>query len=550
MPSEVSTVSGDQSAEELNRELAEAREQQAATAEILKVISSSPTDLHRVMTTVAHNAAHVCGANDAQVYRVEDGALRIVASYGTVGVTASMRVHGVPLTRATVSGRAFLDRQSIHVADLAAVLETDFPDSRSYQEELGFRTTLATPLLSKNIPIGVILIRRMAVDPFSNKQIAMLETFADQAVIAIENARLFEAEQTRTRELTERTHELMEALEYQTATSDVLAVISRSKFDLQPTLDAIAGTASRLCGAADVTIFLRDGGDLRSTAHHGHMSMAFPYVRQPIGRDWVAGRTVLDRKPIHVHDLFTAGEDLSRGREIAALAGHRTTLGIPLLREGAAIGCIVLRRAVVKPFAEKQITILQTFADQAVIAIENTRLFEAEQASKRELAESLEEQTATSEVLQVISSSAGELLPVFAAILKNAVQICGAEYGQMFLFEEGSFRAVATHDLPRAWAELLARSPPIPADPKLPLGRLAATKRVVEVADLRTEQGYINRYPTLVGLVEVGGARTLLIVPMLKENALVGAIGIHCQEVRPFTEARGAAVARHHRPSL
>src|SRR5215813_8952801 len=140
----------------------------------------------------------------------------------------------------------------------------------------------------------------------------------------------------------------------------------------------------------------------------------------------------------------------------------------------------------------------------------------------------------TSEVLQVISSSAGELLPVFAAILKNAVQICGAEYGQMFLFEEGSFRAVATHDLPRAWADLLARSPPIPADPKLPLGRLAATKRVVEVADLRTEQGYIDRYPTLVELVEVGGARTLLIVPMLKENALVGAIGIHRQEVRPL----------------
>ena len=197
---------------------------------------------------------------------------------------------------------------------------------------------------------------------------------------------------------------------------------------------------------------------------------------------------------------------------------------------------ILIRRAEVRPFTERQIEVVTTFADQAVIALENARLFEAEQASKRELAESLEEQTATSEVLQVISSSAGELLPVFAAILKNAVQICGAEYGQMFLFEEGSFHAVATHDLPRAWADLLARSKPIPADPKLPLGRLAATKQVVQVADLRTEQCYIDRYPTLVGLVEVGGARTLLIVPMLKENALVGAIGIHRQEVRPFTD--------------
>src|SRR5262245_7503558 len=175
----------------------EAREQQVATAEILKVISSSATDLHHVMATIAHNAAHVCGANDAQVYRADEGALRIVASYGAVGATASARIDGVPLTRRTVSGRAFLDRQSIHVPDLAAVLETEFPDSASYQKELGFRTTLATPLLSKNVPIGVILIRRMVVNPFSNKQIAMLETFADQAVIAIENTRLFEEVQAR-----------------------------------------------------------------------------------------------------------------------------------------------------------------------------------------------------------------------------------------------------------------------------------------------------------------------------------------------------------------
>jgi hypothetical protein len=173
MPSEISTVSGDRPVKDLKRELAEAREQQAATAEILKVISSSPTDLHRVMATVAHNAAQVCGANDAQVYRINNGALHIVASCGAVGATASARIDGLPLTRGTVTGRAFLDRQSIHVPDLAAVLETEFPDSRSYQKELGFRTTLATPLLSKNIPIGVILIRRMAVNPFSNTGFAV-----------------------------------------------------------------------------------------------------------------------------------------------------------------------------------------------------------------------------------------------------------------------------------------------------------------------------------------------------------------------------------------
>src|SRR5262249_43009944 len=194
------------------------------------------------------------------------------------------------------------------------------------------------------------------------------------------------------------------------------------------------------------------------------MSMAFPYVRQPIGRDWVAGRTVIDRKPIHVHDLFTAGDDLSRGREIAALAGHRTTLGIPLMREDAAIGCIVLRRDVVHPFAEKQITILQTFADQAVIAIENTRLFEEVQARTHDLTESLEQQTAMSEILSVISGSPGALQPVFEATLRNAVRICGAKFGQLFLFNVKEFHVVATRDVPRAWAEFLERRPSVPAD--------------------------------------------------------------------------------------
>jgi len=194
-----SKVAGDQAVEALRRELAEAREQQTATAEILKVISSSPNDLQKVMATVAQNAASVCSATDAHIYTVKGDRLHVVATYGLVGVTSTARTEGLPLTRGTVTGRAFLDQRTVHIADLAASLETDFPDSKPYQSELGFRTALATPLLSRGTSIGAIWIRRMTVDPFSDKQIEMLETFADQAVIAIENARLFEEVQARSR---------------------------------------------------------------------------------------------------------------------------------------------------------------------------------------------------------------------------------------------------------------------------------------------------------------------------------------------------------------
>jgi len=310
MPSEVSTVSGDRSVKELERELAEARELQAATAEILKVISSSPTDLASVMATVAYQAAHVCGASDAQVYRVDDGALRIVASHGGVGATASARARGLPLTRGTVTGRAFLDRQSIHVPDLAAVLETEFPESASYQRELGFRTTLATPLLSKNISIGVITIRRMAVDPFSNKQIAMLETFAHQAVIAIENTRLLEAELASKREL-------QRSLDYQTATSEMLNVISRSPSQLQPVVDAIVQTAKRLCSAERATMWRWREGRFDLLAHTIIDPALAKYLKDnpiPPDRTSLATRAVLEGHTMHVPDLQTEPSSAARTR--------------------------------------------------------------------------------------------------------------------------------------------------------------------------------------------------------------------------------------------
>src|SRR5499427_5196382 len=424
---------------EARGELAEARKQQAATTDILKVISSSPTDLHGVMETIAHNAAHVCGANDAQVYRIDNGALRIVASYGAVGATARARTDGLPLTRGTVTGRAFLDRRSIHVPDLAAALETEFPEAASYQKELGFRTTLATPLLSKNVAMGVLTIRRMAVDPFSDKQIATLETFADQAVIAIENTRLFEAEQASKRDL-------QRSLDYQTATSEVLNVISRSPSQLQPVVDAIVQTAKRLCSAERATMWRWREGRFDLLAHTITDPTLAKYLKDnpiPPDRTSLATRAVLEGHTMHVPDLQA---DPEIGRKDQVVVGRiRTLLAVPLLRKGEPIGVLSLSRSEVKPFSDSEIELVQTFADQAVIAIENTRLFEAEQASKRELTEALEQQTATADVLKVISRSALDVQKVLDALVESAARLCNAYDAQIFQVFGDGLRLVAHH---------------------------------------------------------------------------------------------------------
>ena len=210
-------------------------------------------------------------------------------------------------------------------------------------------------------------------------------------------------------------------------------------------------------------------------------------------------------------------------------------LGVPLLREGTPIGVIVLTRKMVRPFTDKQIKLVDTFADQAVIAIENTRLFEAEQQRTRELAGSLERQTATAEVLKVISSSPDDLSPVFQTILANATRICEANFANIYRWDGDALRLVATQNTPLAYAEMRGRLP-MPPDPKTPSGRMVVTKTAVHVADLAADESYIERIPTSVAAVELGGIRTLLVVPMVRENELVGCVNVYRQEVRPFTE--------------
>jgi GAF domain-containing protein/anti-sigma regulatory factor (Ser/Thr protein kinase) len=524
MPSEVSTVSGDHSVEELRNELAEAREQQAATAEILRVISSSPTNLQRMFAVVAASAARLCDAYDATIFQLDGDLLRLVANHGSIPQDETL-----PLTREVVTGRAVLDGRTIQVADVQA--ETgEYPEGSDRARRVGHRTILAVPLIRAGKAIGVIAIRRTEVRPFTDRQIDLVTTFANQAVIAIENARLFEEVQARTKELQARSSELTQSLEYQTAISDVLAVISRSKFDLQPVLDTLASVASRLCVAEDVTILLKEGADLRSVAHHSSIPFELD-IRRPIGRGWVSGRAVVDRKPIHVDDVAAAGDEFPLGRDIAIRRGHRTSLGIPLLREDEAIGCIILRRTSVRPFAEKQIALLQTFADQAVIAIENARLFEAEQASKRELQESLEYQTATSEVLGVISRSPTELQPVLDSIAATAARLCESVDAQVYRVQDGKLAMVAQHGtLQRPGSTF----PGLPLTRGSVTGRAVLDRQTIHVDDLAALVD--SEYPDAKASQTVVGHRTTLATPLLMRGESLGAILLRRTEVRPFSE--------------
>src|SRR5262249_16316204 len=296
-----------------------------------------------------------------------------------------------------------------------------------------FRTVLGVPMLKDDELIGVISILRQEVRPFTDKQIELVQNFAAQAVIAIENTRLL--------------NELRESLQQQTPTADVLKCMSRSTFDLQAVLNTLAESAVQLCEAYDSIIFLPHGKTLRVSAHHGPI----PIVEEvPIERGQVTGRAFIDRAPVHINDLQAAAQEFPGGSKAALRLGHRTILAVPLLRQGEAIGVLTIRRTEVKPFTDKQIELVATFADQAVIAIENVRLFDEVQARTRDLSESLEQQTATSEVLKIISSSPGELEPVFQAMLANATQICAANFGNLLLYEGEVFRRVAMHNAPQA----------------------------------------------------------------------------------------------------
>ena len=509
----------------LTRERDEALEQRAATAEVLKIISTSPTQLQPVLEVVVKSAARFCEADDVTIFELDGQDLRAAAHWGMIPVEIGLRF---PCTRGSVAGRIVLERRPVHVIDLQAEAE-EFPEGSAMARRLGHRTIAGVPLLREGVAVGTIQLRRTEVNPFTDKQIALLDTFAAQAVIAIENVRLFEAEQQRTRELSE-------LLEQQTATSEVLKVISSSPGELKPVFNAMLENAVRLCEAELGHLFLYDGEVFHAAALHS-ASRAFaevrrrPVVLRELHPDNPLAVITRTKAIVHTADVRTEKSYIERDpsfSEFVDVSGARAVLLVPMLKENELIGAFTIYRLEVRRFTDKQIELVKNFAAQAVIAIENARLL-------NELRQSLEQQTGTAKVLGVISSLAGELQPVYDAMLQNAVRLCDAKFGNIYRWDGDALSLVATHNTPPALIEA-RRSSPLRPLPDTVMGRIATTKTLVHIADLAAEQVYSERKPAIVEAVELGGIRTLLAVPMLKEEELIGALTIYRQEVRPFTD--------------
>jgi two-component system, NtrC family, sensor kinase len=511
-------------------DLSEALEQQTATSEVLRVISSSPGELEPVFSTMLENATRLCGAKFGVLFVAEGKtAFRMVAAHGVppAFLEARRREPVVATNPDTVMGRVAATKRPFQLPNVQAEAAYAKDPARSAFIKLtGARTVLNVPMLKDGTILGQIAIYRQEVRPYGDKEIALLTNFAAQAVIAIENTRLL--------------NELRQSLEQQTATTDVLSVISSSPGELEPVFQAMLENATRICEAKFGTMYFRESEGFRAVAMHGappaYMESRLHKLVHP-GPATGIGRVLQTKQAVQIEDASKdQGYSERDPMRVSAveLGGVRTLLDVPMLKENEVIGVVAIYRDVVRPFTDKQVALVQNFANQAVIAIENTRLL-------NELRQSLEQQTAMADVLRVISSSPGDLKPVFEAMLENAMRICEAKFGHLLLYDGESYRAAHLHNLPPSYREIWDRGP-IRPNPNLALGRLAHTKQVIQIPDIAADPAYAEGDPLRVATVELGGARTLLAVPMIKDSQFVGAIVMYRQEVQPFSDKQIALV--------